>query len=213
MRKIGIFGGTFDPIHYGHLRTALEILDALALDTMLFIPAGQPPHRRAPRASAELRLAMVQAAVAGEARFQVDDRELKRSGPSYMVDTLAELKRQHAGSALVLVLGTDAFLGLPGWERWREIFDQAHVTVAHRPGWWLQAEGELAALLAERFEADTRKALERPAGHILLRPVTQLEISSTRIREEAAAGRELRYLVPDAVRDLILDSACYRKES
>ena len=213
MRKIGIFGGTFDPIHYGHLRPALEILDALSLDTMLFIPAGQPPHRRAPRAGAELRLAMVRAAVAGEARFQVDDRELKRSGPSYMVDTLAELKRAHPDAALVLVLGTDAFLGLPGWERWREIFDHAHVTVAHRPGWWLQAEGELAALLAERFEADIHKALERPAGNILLRPVTQLEISSTRIREEAAARRELRYLVPDAVRELILNSACYRKES
>ena len=213
MRKIGIFGGTFDPIHYGHLRPALEILDALSLDTMLFIPAGQPPHRRAPSAGSDLRLAMVRAAVQGEPRFQVDDRELKRSGPSYMADTLAELKRDYPGAALVLVLGTDAFLGLPGWERWREIFDHAHVAVAHRPGWWLQAEGELAALLAERFDADARRALARPAGSILLRPVTQLEISSTRIREEAAAGRELRYLVPDAVRELILNSACYRKES
>ena len=212
MRKIGIFGGTFDPIHYGHLRPALEILDALSLDSMLFIPAGQPPHRRAPRASAELRLAMVRAAVEGEPRFQVDERELKRPGPSYMTDTLMDLKRDHPGAALVLVLGTDAFLGLPGWERWREIFDHAHVAVAHRPGWWLQAEGELASLLAERFDADPRRALERPVGSILLQPVSQLEISSTRIREEAAAGRELRYLVPDAVRALILNSACYRKE-
>jgi nicotinate-nucleotide adenylyltransferase len=213
MRKIGIFGGTFDPIHYGHLRPALEILDALSLDSMLFIPAGQPPHRRAPRADAALRLAMVKAAVAPEPRFQVDERELKRSGPSYMVDTLVELQRAHPGAALVLVLGTDAFLGLPGWERWREIFEHAHVAVAHRPGWWLQAEGELASLLAERFEADAGKALQHTAGKILLRPVSQLEISSTRIREEAAAGRELRYLVPDAVRDLIVKSACYRKES
>ncbi|HEV2112246.1 MAG TPA: nicotinate-nucleotide adenylyltransferase [Gammaproteobacteria bacterium] len=213
MRKIGIFGGTFDPIHYGHLRPALEILDALSLDSMLFIPAGQPPHRRAPRAGAELRLAMVRAAVQGERRFQVDERELRRSGPSYMADTLAELKREYPDTALVLVLGTDAFLGLSGWERWREIFDHAHVTVAHRPGWWLQAEGELASLLAERYVADAAEALKRPAGGILLRPVTQLEISSTRIREEAAAGRELRYLVPDAVRDLIVNSACYRKES
>jgi len=213
MRKIGIFGGTFDPIHYGHLRPALEILDALSLDSMLFIPAGQPPHRRAPRAGADLRLAMVRAAVQGERRFQVDERELKRSGPSYMADTLVELKRDYPDAALVLVLGTDAFLGLSGWERWREIFDHAHVTVAHRPGWWLQAEGELASLLAERYVADAAAALKRPAGSILLRPVTQLEISSTRIREEAAAGRELRYLVPDAVRDLIVNSACYRKES
>ena len=212
MRKIGIFGGTFDPIHYGHLRPALEILDALSLDSMRFIPAGQPPHRRAPTAPAELRLAMVKAAVQGEPRFQVDERELQRSGPSYMVDTLAELRRELPGEVLVLVLGTDAFLGLPGWERWREIFDIAHVAVAHRPGWWLQAEGELASLLAERFDADVGRALKKPAGSILLRPVTQLEISATRIREEAAAGRELRYLVPDVVRELIKNSACYSKE-
>lgn len=212
MRKIGIFGGTFDPIHYGHLRPALEILDALSLDSMRFIPAGQPPHRRAPMAPAELRLAMVKAAVQGEPRFQVDERELGRSGPSYMVDTLAELRRESPDDVLVLVLGTDAFLGLPGWERWREIFDFGHVAVAHRPGWWLQAEGELASLLAERFDADAGRALQRPAGSILLRPVTQLEISATRIREEAAAGRELRYLVPDAVRELIKNSSCYRKE-
>ena len=212
MRKIGIFGGTFDPIHYGHLRPALEILDALSLDSMRFIPAGQPPHRRAPMAPAELRLAMVKAAVQGEPRFQVDERELKRSGPSYMVDTLAELRREAPDDVLVLVLGTDAFLGLPGWERWQEIFDFAHVAVAHRPGWWLQAEGELASLLAERFDADASRALQKPAGSILLRPVTQLEISATRIREEAAAGRELRYLVPDMVRELIKNSTCYRKE-
>ncbi|MFI4967393.1 MAG: nicotinate-nucleotide adenylyltransferase [Gammaproteobacteria bacterium] len=213
MRKIGIFGGTFDPIHYGHLRPALEILDALSLDSMHFIPAGQPPHRRAPRASAALRLAMVKAAVVGEPRFQVDERELKRSGPSYMTDTLAELKREFSDAALVLVLGTDAFLGLTGWERWRQIFDHAHVAVAHRPGWTLQAEGELDSLLAERRATDACEALKRPAGSVLLQQVTQLEISSTRIREEAAAGRELRYLVPDPVRDLILNSACYRKES
>src|SRR5579863_7372659 len=102
MRKIGIFGGTFDPIHYGHLRPALEILDALSLDSMLFIPAGQPPHRRAPRATAEQRLAMVRAAVQGEQRLHVDERELKRSGPSYMADTLLELQREYPGAALVL---------------------------------------------------------------------------------------------------------------
>jgi nicotinate-nucleotide adenylyltransferase len=156
---------------------------------------------------------MVKAAVVGEPRFQVDERELKRSGPSYMTDTLAELKREFSDAALVLVLGTDAFLGLTGWERWRQIFDFAHVAVAHRPGWTLQAEGELDSLLAERRATDAREALKRPAGSVLLQQVTQLEISSTRIREEAAAGRELRYLVPDPVRDLIMNSACYRKES
>lgn len=212
MRKIGIFGGTFDPIHYGHLRPALEILDALSLDTMHFVPAGQPPHRSAPWAPAALRLAMVNAAIQGEPRFESDEHELRRDGPSYMVDTLAELRREHPGDALVLVLGTDAFLGLPEWNRWRQIFGLAHVVVAHRPGWSLQVTGELAAVLAERRAHDVQAALRQPAGSVLLQSVTPLDISSTRIREDAATGGDPRYLLPDAVRELILKSACYRKE-
>lgn len=210
MRKIGIFGGTFDPIHYGHLRPALEILDALRLDNMRFIPAARPPHRGAPAASAELRLAMVKAAVAGETRFQVDDRELRREGPSYMVDTLTELRREFPRDALALVLGTDAFLGLPDWHRWRELFDLAHVVVAHRPGWKLEAGGELADEQRRRLVPDPQAALSAPAGAVLLQSVTPLEISSTQLRRDAAAGRDLRYLVPDAVRALIRDSDCYQ---
>ena len=210
MRKIGIFGGTFDPIHYGHLRPALEILDALRLDCMYFIPAGRPPHRGAPVASAELRLAMVKAAVREEPRFQVDERELRRAGPSYMVDTLTDLRREFPRDALLLVLGADAFLGLPAWHRWREIFDLAHVVAAHRPGWTLDAGGELADVMRARLAKDARASLSVPAGAVLLQQVTQLEISSTQLRRDAAAGRDLRYLVPEAVRVLIRDSDCYR---
>lgn len=205
MRKIGIFGGSFDPVHFGHLRPALEVLESLSLDHMLFIPSGNPPHRGAPVASAEQRLAMLRAAVQDEPRFRVDERELKRAAPSYTVDTLAELRREHPQDALVLVVGMDAFLGFPSWHRWREIFGLAHVVVAHRPGWTLQSGGEIAEVLKER-RAET---LEGQAGRVLLQPVTQLEISSTQVRETAARGGDLRYLVPEAVRTYIEESDCY----
>ena len=210
MKKIGIFGGTFDPIHYGHLRPALEILEAFSLHRLVFIPTGHPPHRAQPLAPAALRVAMVKAAVAEERRFQVDERELKGRDASYTVDTLTELRREHPEDALFLVVGMDAFLGFPGWRRWKELFDLAHVVVAHRPGWTLTAEGALAEEVQSRRATSADVAV--PAGKVLLQPVTQLEISSTRVREVTARGGDLRYLVPDAVRALILDSNCYRKD-
>jgi len=213
MRKIGIFGGSFDPIHYGHLRPALEILDAFSLDSLRFIPAGRPPHREAPAASAELRLAMVKAAVADERRFSVDERELQRQAPSYSVDTLTDLRLEFPQDALVLIVGMDAFLGFTSWHRWQEITGLAHVAVMHRPGANPPDEGPVAALLRERRAADARTALSKPAGSVLLHAVTQLEISSSRIRELAARKGELRYLVPEPVRELILNSACYGKET
>jgi nicotinate-nucleotide adenylyltransferase len=209
MRKIGIFGGTFDPVHYGHLRPALEILDALSLDHMLFIPAGQPPHRGTPAASAELRLAMLEAALREEPRFRLDGRELKRPAPSYTVDTLTELRREHPSDALVLVVGMDAFLGFPTWHRWRELFGLAHVVVAHRPGWTANMQGELAEVLRERRAIGPLDLSPATTGKLLLQPVTQLEISATQVRDCAARGADIRYLVPEPVRRLILDSHCY----
>jgi len=209
MRKIGIFGGSFDPIHHGHLRPARETLAALGLDLLLFVPSGSPPHREAPVASVAQRLAMLRAAIADEPRFQVDERELKRQGPSYTVDTLATLRAEHPGDALVLLLGSDAFLGLPGWRRWHELFRLAHVAVLHRPGWDLKSGGELGEELERRQAADARAALARPAGGILLQAVTPQDISSTKVREAAAAGRDLALLVPPPVAALISDSHCY----
>jgi len=209
MRKIGIFGGSFDPIHFGHLRPALEILDALSLDEIRFIPAGQPPHRQAPAAAAGLRLQMLRAAVAMEPRFVVDEREIKRGTPSYTVDTLTELRRELPRDALVLLAGMDAFLGFPGWHQWRKIFDYAHVIVAHRPGWVLQSGGELAEMIRERRAMSAAELWSAPIGRILLQPVTQLEISSTRVRASITAGGDPRYLVPETVRELIINSHCY----
>ena len=209
MRKIGIFGGSFDPVHYGHLRPALEVLEALSLDSMRFIPSSRPPHREAPQASPAMRLAMLKAGIADEPRFQVDDRELKRATPSYTFDTLAELKTEYPRDRLVLMVGLDAFLGFTTWHRWKEILELAHLVVAHRPGSALDARGDIAMLVQEREADDAQALLDREAGHIMLLPVTQLEISSSRLREMVAHGADIRYLVPEAVRRVIQDSHCY----
>jgi nicotinate-nucleotide adenylyltransferase len=209
MRKIGIFGGSFDPIHFGHLRPVLEILDALSLDEIRFIPTGQPAHRGLPVAPPRLRLEMVKAAVAMEPRFVVDEREIKRHTPSYTVDTLAELRDEYPSDALVLLVGMDAFLGFPGWHQWRKIFDYAHVVAAHRPGWVLQSGGELVDVIHQRQAMSAQELWSAIAGRILLQPVTQLEISSTSVRASIAAGGDPRYLVPEPVRELILNSHCY----
>lgn len=207
---IGIFGGTFDPIHYGHLRPALDVAEALDLAEVRFIPSGRPPHRGQPVASPELRLEMVRAAVAPEPRFVVDEREIHADRPSYSVTTLESLRRERPDTPLCLIVGMDAFLGLAGWHRWRQLLDLAHLVVAHRPGWHLQAEGELSTLVAAHQLHDPAGLHEVPAGHIFLQTVIQLEISSTAIREIVAAGGDVRYLLPEAVRELIVTAGCYR---
>jgi nicotinate-nucleotide adenylyltransferase len=209
MRKIGIFGGSFDPVHFGHLRPALEILEALSLDHMRFIPSGLPPHRAAPVAGAAQRLAMLQAAVAEEPRFLVDERELKRKAPSYSFDTLEELRREQPGDRLVLALGLDAFLGFTSWHRWQELLELTHLVIVHRPGSALETHGEIAMLVQEREVEDAEALMAEPAGRMIFLPVTQLEISSSQVRETAARGGDVRWLVPEPVRLLIQDSHCY----
>jgi len=203
MRPIGLFGGTFDPIHFGHLRAAFELTELLDLDRVLFIPAADPPHRGRPLADAETRLAMVRAAVEDEESFQVDDRELRRPGPSYTVLTLEELRREHGDTPLVLLLGMDAFLGLPTWHRWQELLDLAHVAVAHRPGATLPSSGELGRLIERCRARDRAEIAAAPAGKVFVHPGTQLDISSTDLRAALRAGRDPRYLMPEAVRRMI----------
>jgi nicotinate-nucleotide adenylyltransferase len=203
MKPRGVFGGTFDPVHFGHLRTAFELLQALRLEEVRFIPAGRPPHRDVPLADAGLRLAMVRAATADQPGFSVDDRELRRSGPSYSVLTLAELRAEDPARPLCLLIGMDAFMGLPTWHRWHELLELAHVVVARRPGWSAPAEGTLGELLGHRGTTRVEDLHEHPSGRILVQSVTQLEISSTELRNIVAAGTDPRYLVPDPVRDVI----------
>lgn len=209
MRPIGIFGGTFDPIHCGHLRTAFELWQELKLAEVRFLPAGNPPHRDQIYASAELRLRMVEAAVADQPGFVVDDREVRRGGMSYSVDTLTELRAEYPTRSLCLLLGMDAFLGLPHWHRWRELLALAHIVVAHRPGWKVPVRGPLGGLLVDHGTGTVRDLHERPAGRVYVRAVTQLEISSTELRALLAAGRDPHYLVPDQVRQIILETRCY----
>jgi nicotinate-nucleotide adenylyltransferase len=209
---MGVFGGTFDPIHYGHLRTAFELLQALRFEEVRFIPCGDPPHRGATFAEASQRLRMVELAVSGQDGFAVDDRELRRSGPSYTIDTLLALRGEFPDRALGLIVGMDAFLGFTGWHRWDEILDVAHIVVAHRPGWKAPDLGPLGELITEFGTHRVDDLHDALNGRIHIHAVTQLEIASTEIRDLVAAGRDPRFLMPDAVRNEIENCGCYAPE-
>jgi nicotinate-nucleotide adenylyltransferase len=209
MRPVGIFGGTFDPIHCGHLRTAFELWQELRLAEVRLLPAGTPPHRDQLYASAAMRLKMVRAAVADQPSFVVDDREVRRTGVSYSVDTLTELRQEYPGRSLCLLLGMDAFLGLPHWHRWRELLTLAHIVVAHRPGWHAPTSGPLGQVMVEHGTGSIRDLHEEPCGRVYVHGGTQLEISSTELRALLVAGRDPRYLVPEEVRQIIFETRCY----
>lgn len=209
-KPVAVLGGMFDPVHFGHLRSAVELREDLDLDQVRLIPCARPPHRPASHATAEQRRAMLELAIAGEPGLMVDDREMTRSMPSYSVDTLASLRQEMPAIPLCLVVGMDAFLGLPTWHRWRELFDLAHVVVLERPGREERIgdalRGELEARRTARPE-DLRRAV---CGHMLLHRVTQLPISSTALRESLARGRSVRYLLPDVVNRYIQAHDLYR---
>ncbi|AHE99197.1 nicotinate-nucleotide adenylyltransferase [Thioalkalivibrio paradoxus] len=206
---IGVLGGTFDPIHFGHLRPALEVHEQLALQELRFIPCHVPPHRAAPATPARHRLAMVEHAVAGVPGFRVDRRELDRPGPSYTVETLHDLRTEIGSEApLVLIMGMDAFAGLHTWHRWRELPALAHLVVAHRPGATTPPDAAFRGIA--RVAADPEPLRTRPAGWIHFQPVTQLDISATAIRNALQAGRSPRYLLPDDVHAYIDEHGLYR---
>lgn len=207
---IGIFGGTFDPIHYGHLRTALDVQQYLSLDEVRFIPCGEPAHRNKPIAEPLQRLAMVRAAIAGQEKFRLDDREIRRQGPSYMVDTLASLKQDFNNEALCLILGTDAFNGLEQWYQWQKIFEFANIVIMQRPAVNGQVElnKRLLAQLKDRFVgADDLKRKQN--GAICFVPVTQLDISATAIRQQWQQGKNIQFFLPDSVLTLIQQQNIY----
>lgn len=208
-RAIGILGGTFDPIHLGHLRMAVELHDALDLARVHIIPCSQPVHRKQPIASPEQRMAMVQCAVADEPALFADDREIRRQGPSYMIDTLLELKQEMPETPLCLMLGIDAFLSFSSWYRWKEILKQAHLIIAHRPNYQIPSTGIIADLLKAPIQQEVAFIHEHSAGSILLRPITALDISASDIRKQIAMGRNPRYLLPDNVYNYINQHGTY----
>jgi nicotinate-nucleotide adenylyltransferase len=213
MKAIGMFGGTFDPVHYGHLRTALELQVMLGLEEIRFVPCADPPHRGAPIATADARVRMLEAAIAGQSGFVVDTRELGRSGPSYSIDTLESLRKDFPDASLCMIVGMDAFLGLPTWHAWRRLLDLAHIVAAHRPGWNVPIKGDLRALISEH-RTRSRDDLKRSTrGRVHIEEVTQLEVSSTHLRATIAAGIEAQYLMPDSVWNIIVQTGCYATQS
>jgi nicotinate-nucleotide adenylyltransferase len=208
-----MLGGTFDPIHAGHLRSAVELREALALDEVRFVPCHVPPHRGAPLANAEQRLQMLELALADEPGLRIDARELARSAPSYSIDTLTELRAElGAQCALSLIVGMDAFAQLHSWQRWQELLDYAHIVVIARPGSTLPQTGAVADLLrAKRSEASVLKQMSH--GRIASIELTPLPISATTIRELIQRGHSPRYLLPDAVWNYIRAQRLYQSSS
>jgi nicotinate-nucleotide adenylyltransferase len=207
---IGIFGGTFDPIHYGHLRCALEIAEQLELREVRMLPCGQPPHRGAPIATTEQRRHALELALAGQSLLRLDTRELERAGPSYMVDTLASIRAEIGQDGLCLILGQDAFNGLASWHRWEQLTALAHLVVISRPGIEPPETGPIAALIQTCSVESLDELRARPAGAILFRTVTALGFSASGIRAQLASGLSPRYLLPDAVLDYLVQEGVYR---
>ena len=212
---VGIFGGTFDPIHIGHLRTAVELRKALGLSEIRLIPSATPPHREQPESSAEHRLAMLKLALGSESTscepsLVADDRELHRHGFSYTIDTLKELRAEKGPETpLCLCIGMDSLIDLNQWHQWNKLTDIAHIVVAARPGWHLPKSGEVLEFVRAHRAANKEQLQETPAGKILIMEMTLLPISATGIRQALKRGESIRYLVPDSVIDYITQHQLY----
>ena len=199
-RLIGILGGTFDPIHYGHLRPAYEVLCHTGLSQLRFIPNQQPPHREMPRLNAQLRCELIEMAIKAVPEFVLDKREIQREGLSYMVDTLDSLRADFADDALCLIMGLDAFKAFQSWHRWQDILNLSHLIVTTRPGYqWheMLLDDELQSRMTHQA-GDLKRSQQ---GRILLQSVTQLDISSSQIREALRKGQGTHFLLPDTIRE------------
>ena len=207
---IGIFGGTFDPVHHGHLRIALDAVEFLGLEKVHLVPLAHAVHRGQPHATAEQRLAMLQRAVAGEPALLADDREIRRGGDSFMVDTLQSLRTDLPDRGLCLLLGSDAFNGFMRWRSPLRILEMANILVMQRPGYTLPDDPRLCALVDAHRRDDLQAFRGSATGGIHFHEVTQLEISSSDIRTRIAAGRNPAYLLPRAVIAYIGEHRLYR---
>jgi len=207
---IGIFGGTFDPIHYGHLRSALEVKDIFGLNEVRLIPCANPPHRGQPAVTAEMRLQMLELAIKNQPGLKIDTRELDRHKtseqmPSYMVDTLKSLRQEFPVEPLLLFIGADAFKHLTQWHQWQQLFDYAHIVVMTRPGFTIETlDNFFKVRLAEPMELS-----QAAAGKLCFQQVTQLDISATTIRTMIANKQNPGFLLPDAVLEYIQQHKLY----
>ena len=206
---IGILGGTFDPIHYGHLRAAIEVKDLFQLTEVRLIPSSVPPHRRQPAASALMRLDMLQLAIANQANLIADKRELTRQGASYMVDTLCSLRHDYPDQPLILFIGSDAFHQLTTWHQWQQLFTFAHIVVMTRPGFTLMP---LDDFFTARLASHKSGLAEQLAGHLYFQAITQLDISATAIRNQIAQQQNPSFLLPDSVLAYIRQHQLYQSK-
>ena len=207
-KMIGIFGGTFDPIHYGHLRSALEVKEIFGLAEVRLIPSAQPPHREQPAATALMRLHMLELAIKNQPGLMVDTRELNRNGASYMVDTLKSLRQEFKNEPLLLFIGSDAFNHLKTWYQWQHLFDFAHIVVMTRPGFKIQ---NLDEFFEARLTNDSTELAHNAAGKLYFQQVTQLDISATAIRNMIAKQQNPGFLLPVAVIAYIRQHKLYQR--
>ena len=214
-RCIGILGGTFDPVHYGHLRLAEEAAEHFQLAEVRWIPVGNPPHRAPPESDARHRLEMIRMVTGDNSKFLIDDTEVKAAKLSYTYNTLLRLRRELGSQQpLCLLLGIDTFLGLTTWYRWRELFDLTHIVVAQRPGYAMERLALIPVLYAEfeqRHSAKKNALTRKPQGSIATMTMTQLEISASAIRWMMHSGHSPRYLVPESIIDYIRKKKLYQR--
>jgi nicotinate-nucleotide adenylyltransferase len=206
---IGIFGGTFDPIHYGHLRSALEVKEIFGLTEVRLIPSAQPPHREQPAATALMRLQMLELAIKNQPGLIIDTRELNRQGASYMVDTLKSLRQEFKNEPLLLFIGSDAFNHLKTWHQWQHLFDFAHIVVMTRPGFELH---NLDEFFRARQATGITELANNAAGKLYFQQITQLDISATAIRNMIAEQQNPGFLLPDAVIAYIRQHKLYQRQ-
>lgn len=205
-----ILGGTFDPIHCGHLISAIEIRETLGIESLRLVPCKLPPHREAPGCSAVKRLEMVRLAVGEIDGLCVDDREMNRQGNSYTFDTLKSIREEIGeGIPLVMTCGIDSFVTLPEWYRWDKILEISHVLVLDRPGWDLDGQ-QVLTLLGKNGLDEPDNLMAEPSGYATRLTLTQLDISSTNIRTRVRQDKSVKYLIPDVVAQFIEENGIYR---
>ncbi len=211
---IGIYGGTFDPVHFGHLRPAVDVYTELGLSEIRFIPAGIPAHREQPVASKAQRCQMLLLATENIAGMSVDDREINRDGPSYMIDTIRSLQSDFPDEKFCLIVGMDAFIGFESWREWQAIVGLINIVITYRPNFDIDSitESELKKYIRGAETKNKDEFLTGSFGHCYFCPVTQLDISATRIRELARQGSKLNFLLPDAVVDYLQQERIYQQE-
>jgi len=207
---IAMLGGSFDPVHVGHCRVAIEVRDQLQIDQVRLIPCGQPPHREQFIATAAQRLQMLELAVADEPAIVVDDRELRLNRTSYTVYTLTDLRKEFVQQPICLIIGVDAYQQLATWCRWTQLFELAHLIVVQRPGYQVITSTVVAQYTEQRRISNPQQLFQERSGMLYFLEIPALDISSTRIKQLAATGKSIRYLVPDAVYNWIRDNQMYQ---